>query len=92
MSTQNGRLVTCDRCANFTFLKYVGKGETDGGYTTWDKFEKLPEEWLYTSYFGYLCPDCADEFRAFVTEFMGGKVSPEWKYKDWEGINDGQTN
>lgn len=81
MQPVKGMMVTCSRCGHQHFLKYLGKGDADGGYTTWDKYEKLPEEWLYETQVGYLCPECANKFRAFVTEFMDGKVAPSWLLK-----------
>ena len=68
-SGQKGEMIICCRDDNFVFLKYLGKGDMDGGYTTWDRFEDLPKEWLYDSRFGYLCPECAKEFKIFVNKF-----------------------
>lgn len=69
MSTQKGLLVTCDRCGKTTFRKYIGKGETDGGYTTWDKFEEMSKGWTYTEN-KYLCPVCAEHYRKMMDIFM----------------------
>lgn len=84
MSEQKGKMVTCARDDNFVFLKLIGKGEADGGYTVWDKFEPLPDNWLFDMDFGYLCPACAMKFKTFVNEFFDGKVSDKWKLKDGE--------
>ena len=83
-SGQKGKMIICCRDDNFVFLKYLGKGNADGGYTTWDKFEDLPKEWLYDSRFGYLCPECAKEFKIFVNKFFNGNLAPDWKLKEGE--------
>lgn len=78
MSTQKGLLVTCDRCGKTTFRKYIGKGETDGGYTTWDKFEATPDGWKYSDDLGsWLCPKCNTEYEKIKEEFKS-KVDA-WK-------------
>lgn len=84
MSETKGKLTTCDRCGKEIFRKYISKGETDGGYTTWDKFEDLPEEWMYHSQIGYLCPHCAGIFRAFIHKLMDcnqRKIASSWQMK-----------
>ncbi len=81
MPRYEGCLVECSRCGKTHFLKYIGDGETDGGYTRWRKYEPLPEEWLNTIEIGYLCPICANEFRTFIKNFMGDdkKIASAWK-------------
>ena len=79
MSEKKGKMITCCRDDNFIFLEYLGKGDMDGGYTTWDRFEDLPEDWLYDNLFGYLCPECAREFKKFMFDFFNGNVAPAWK-------------
>ena len=37
-------MIVCDRCGAEVFLKCIGKGETDGGHTIWNEFEKIPED------------------------------------------------
>lgn len=74
-----GKLVICNRCGQTHFRKYIGQGVTDGGYTTWDKYEALPQTWLYESQIGYLCPTCAGMFRVFIDKLMDGKnIAPAW--------------
>ena len=83
MSEVKGKLVCCDRCGREIFLKYLGKGDADGGYTTWDIFEKLPENWLYMTECGTLCYRCAGIFRSFIHNFMdGNSVAPSWELKN----------
>ena len=82
MSEQRGKLVECDRCGCTVFLKYLGQGELDGGYTRWDKFEKLPETWMYESQVGCLCDKCAGLFRAFIHKLKNGEhIAPAWDLK-----------
>lgn len=69
MSSKKGLLVTCERCGATEFREYIGKGETDGGYTTWDKFEPASEGWAYILEVGTLCPACNKEYQRFVEEF-----------------------
>lgn len=82
MGSEKGKLIKCDRCGKEHFLKFIGVGEADGGYTTWDKFEDLPDTWMYDSRIGYLCDSCAGIFRLFIHHFMRGKVAPSWKIRD----------
>lgn len=66
-----GMLTTCDRCGVTCFRKCVGEGETDGGFTRWNKFEPYPDGWDYHSETGRLCPECNAEYIKFLNEFLG---------------------
>ena len=78
-----GKIITCNRCGKVTFLKYLGLDDLDGGFTTFDKYEKLPDSWMYMSQIGDLCPDCAHKFKSFIKEFMGDKpIAAAWKLKE----------
>lgn len=76
--TQNGKLVTCDRCGKSTLLKHIGVGSADGGYTHWDEFEKYPQGWEHenvkifvgskTYVYIDLCPDCSGRFYGLCRE------------------------
>ena len=70
MSEQCGKLVTCDRCGKNVFLKCIGEGETDGGYTKWNKFEEAPNGWKCYYNTGLLCPECHEEYVDIVEKFM----------------------
>lgn len=70
MSEVNGKLVTCDRCDETVFLKCIGEGERDGGFTRWNKFESFPEGWERHSEVGLLCPDCNRQYKSLVNTFM----------------------
>lgn len=72
MSKVKGELLTCDRCGETIFLKYLGKGNADGGYTTWDKYEDA-EEWGYEVH-SNLCPKCMKEYKEMINDFFGKKV------------------
>lgn len=72
MAFENGRLYTCDRCGAQAFIKTIGDGEADGGYTRWNKFEPL-EGWGMSPNFGNLCPRCNAEWSHTIDEFMKGK-------------------
>ena len=76
MSAVKGKLTTCDRCGDTTFVKLKGVNYCDGGYTKVDEFEPEPESWLYTSilFYQYLCPKCKEELRLMLIEFY--KDSP----------------
>lgn len=73
MSEIIGKQVTCNRCGHEIFLKLTFR-ETDH-----DAYEKLPEGWLYDGHFGDLCPQCAYDFKYFVSNFMNGKVTSAWR-------------
>lgn len=72
MSKVKGELLTCDRCGETIFLKYLGKGDADGGYTTWDKYENA-EGWGYEVRYN-LCPKCMEEYKEMINDFFGKKV------------------
>jgi hypothetical protein len=75
-----GKMIHCTRCDNTTFLKYIRTEDRDGGFSSsYDVYEKLPEEWLYETEFGYLCPICAAKFKSFMTEFLGDKTIVKWR-------------
>lgn len=65
---QNGELRTCDRCKCTGFFKTIGDGETDGGYTRWNKFEPA-NGWSVECDIGDLCPDCTREFEKMKRKF-----------------------
>ena len=64
MSEKNGKLTTCDICGATVFSRSIGEGETDGGFTRWNKFEPKPEGWSWESELGDLCPKCSDRFNS----------------------------
>ena len=74
MAEKKGLLVTCDRCDATTFRKYIGKGDADGGYTTWDKFESIEEGWEFCAIDFRksirLCPTCAQRWKHHVDMFL----------------------
>lgn len=81
MAEATGKLLTCDRCGATCFLKCTGDRltdrVTDGGYTTWNKFEDTPEGWRYIDRnVGQLCPKCNAEYEELITRFME-KEKPE---------------
>lgn len=80
MAEEKGILTTCDRCETIVFRKLIGTGDLDGGYTKFDKFEPLPDDWLYVYEIGYLCPRCAMEFRAMISTFIDqDKLANKWR-------------
>ena len=73
MASEKGKLTTCDRCGAQVFAKHIGKGEADGGYTTWDKYEELPEGWEHLTVgrvYRDLCPACSYEWLDKAERFM----------------------
>lgn len=74
MAEKKGLLVSCDRCGATTFREYIGKGDADGGYTTWDKFESIEEGWEFCQVDFRknirLCPTCAQRWKHHVDMFL----------------------
>lgn len=70
MSEVNGKLQSCDRCGETVFLKVIGEGEADGGFTRWNKFEEAPEGWERRFEVGLLCPKCSEEYKKLLERFM----------------------
>jgi len=68
MSQFNGKMVTCDRCKKQIFLKTTGEGETDGGFTRWNKFEEPPAGWSLSRTTRDLCPDCYEKYKELQEE------------------------
>lgn len=77
MAEVKGMMLICDRCSNSVFLKTIGDGEADGGYTRWNKFEDPPEGWGsvciptknkidYTHI--RVCPSCRKQWMKVVNE------------------------
>ncbi len=75
MATTKGKLIECDKCGEKVFLKLIGKDYYDGGYSSQDKFEEMPENWLYRALplYCYLCPTCNREITKILKEFWGEK-------------------
>lgn len=73
MSEVNGRLQSCDRCGETVFLKVIGEGEADGGFTRWNKFEPAPEGWKNHWDVGLLCPKCNESYKSILEAFMAQK-------------------
>lgn len=69
MAEVNGKMIICDRCGATAFLKCVGEGERDGGYTRWNKFEPAPEGWGNHYDVGRLCPACNEEYINLIDTF-----------------------
>ena len=69
MAEIKGKITICDRCGEQVFSKCIGEGETDGGFTRWNKFEPLPEGWEYHLMVGLLCPKCNAEYKSLVEKF-----------------------
>lgn len=68
MARENGQMRICDRCKKKEFLKTIGEGETDGGYTRWNKFE-VAKGWTVASDIGDLCPECSELFEQIKDKF-----------------------
>lgn len=66
----NGKMIICDHCGEKVFLKTIGDGETDGGFTRWNKFEPKPDGWERPSFdIGLLCPKCSAEYHEILRNF-----------------------
>ena len=75
MGSEKGLLQWCDRCGTTCFRKHIGKGEADGGYTTWDKFENMPDGWEHHTDTGTLCPRCNGEYWNLIKHFKQVEVA-----------------
>lgn len=73
MSKQDGRMITCDRCGATVFVKKAARKEADGGFTTWDVFEKA-DGWtsggLYIDRIEDLCDKCSKEWESTKKKFF----------------------
>lgn len=77
---ENGKLIKCDICGDCVFLKTIGDGETDGGYTRWNKFENAPKGWSYdikiNGKYVDSCPKCTARYNELygrlISELKGG--------------------
>lgn len=70
----DGKLIICDRCGERVFLKTVGDGVADGGYTRWNKFEPKPDGWIYSRDLQKsLCPACNDKYQMLLESFITSK-------------------
>lgn len=72
MSSVNGRLVTCDICGESVFLKCIGEGETDGGYTRWNKFEEAVGWSRHCYEYMDICPSCTERISNAVKDEIEG--------------------
>lgn len=79
-----GELIHCSRCNAVLFLKLLGKEPMDGGYTVCEKYESIPDNWLYDTCFGYLCPECSAIFQENMDRFFFGRenVPKSWQIKN----------
>lgn len=77
MSDTIGLLKTCDRCGEQVFLKCTGVGETDGGFTRWNKFEPPPSGWNYIKDVGTVCPKCWEDYAWVLEQYK--KRTPQEK-------------
>ena len=77
-----GKLCNCSLCDRSVFSKKLPDVVADGGFTTWERYEPLPEDWLYESDFGYLCPSCAHEFKKKMYDLFGNDIPSKWMPKE----------
>lgn len=71
MSDRKGLLKMCDRCHATVFLETIGNGETDGGFTRWNKFEPAPKGWTYNCDLQKtLCPECSQIYQKLFTQLI----------------------
>lgn len=74
MSSQNGKRVVCDRCGEQVFVKTIGDGEMDGGFTRWNKFDPLPNGWGYHKGKD-MCPACSSAWNKIESAFMNQELN-----------------
>ena len=77
MSTKLGKYYICDRCGTTSFFEKIGEGETNGGFTRFDKFEEAegwntvyPEATHVTGSSKLLCPICSQKYDKLMKEFF----------------------
>lgn len=73
MASKKGMVTTCDRCGVSVFSELKGKEYFDGGYSSSDKFESLPDGWGSDTVKGkytMLCPACRNEWHRLGEIFM----------------------
>lgn len=91
MGASKGKLVVCDVCGISTFQKLKGIDFTDGGYSSYETYEELPEGWVTPNRFifgqdlslCYLCPTCS----ARLLTVVKGEIN---KIRDDQRCLDGQ--
>jgi hypothetical protein len=69
MAEVKGKLISCDRCGATAFVRCIGEGERDGGFTRWNKFEDEPDGWDWHHGVGKLCPRCNQEYLQMIASF-----------------------
>ena len=74
MSRENGKRIICDRCGEQVFVKHIGDGERDGGFTRWNEFEPTPEGWGMHKFYD-LCPACSSAWNKIETQFMNQELN-----------------
>lgn len=82
MARTEGLLITCDRCGETVFLKKTGVNDLDGWTnrsTQYSTYQSLPQNWMYETAFGHLCPKCAREFQTFCANFFTKELPSNWK-------------
>ena len=74
MADVKGKMVFCERCGQSVFVKLTGKDYFDGGFSSRDTFEQLPEGWkesVCIEHYVTLCPNCYDEWQKVKERFFG---------------------
>ena len=85
MGSVSGKILKCDRCDKEIFLKFIGEGVTDGGFTRWNKFEEAPKGWGYcTEVQGDLCPECRAELEKVLEDFKKTMHKYNCEVEDWQ--------
>jgi predicted RNA-binding Zn-ribbon protein involved in translation (DUF1610 family) len=66
-------VVKCDNCGNTITRKKTGVKEFDGGYTSVNIYEDIPNGWVYERIYDQLfdlCPNCAEAFKSIKGKYM----------------------
>ena len=76
-----GQLIKCDypNCEEQVMRAKIGEGETDGGYTKYNKYEPKPEGWGYVDGKD-LCPDHYQYYLDMIAEFWEPPAQEEPKH------------
>lgn len=76
-----GVMITCSRCGHQEFV------ETSVPNDHYMPIGALPNGWLRSNHFLYLCPTCSIPFKRFMTWFFDdGQCDSNWRFEKGEDV------